>query len=178
MSRPRAATFASVLRSLLADGLHLYEGLAQILQPVVLPFGDEPDAPRERVAAAARDAGVDQVSSTCRSGRRSRVMAGTLTVVNRCRWSPASAPHETRRPNRCWASSAICMRLTRVSSRCPATREARAAARVSAVASAGELGLREGADDQDLVPVGRHDGGAHEPVGGDAAGEPALELIG
>jgi hypothetical protein len=41
-----------------------------------------------------------------------------------------------------------------------------------------QLGLREGADDQDLVPVGRHDGGPHEPVGGDAAGEPALELIG
>ena len=41
-----------------------------------------------------------------------------------------------------------------------------------------EFRLGERADDEDLVAVRVHGRGAAEPVGGEAAGEPALELIG
>ena len=42
----------------------------------------------------------------------------------------------------------------------------------------GEFRLGERSDDEDLVAVRVDGGGADEPVGGKAAGEPALELIG
>src|SRR5215211_1879525 len=44
----------------LANLLHPLQRLAQIPQPVVLPLGDEPDAPGQRVTPAPRDPGLDQ----------------------------------------------------------------------------------------------------------------------
>ena len=42
----------------------------------------------------------------------------------------------------------------------------------------GKFRLGQRPDDEDLVAVRVHGGGSGEPVGGQAAGEPALELIG
>jgi len=42
----------------------------------------------------------------------------------------------------------------------------------------GKLGLGERSDDEDLVAIRVHGGRPAEPIAGDAAGEPALELIG
>ena len=56
-------------------------------------------------------------------------------------------------------------------------REARAATSVSGVAWK-EAGLGQRAYDQDLVAVVGHLRGSGEPLGGESAGEPALEVLG
>ena len=60
-----------------------------------------------------------RVSSTWRSGRRRRVITGTLRLVNSSSSSPQRAPHATLRAKRASASSAMRMRSARVSSRKP-----------------------------------------------------------
>ncbi len=121
------------------------------------------------------------VSSTWRSGRRRRVITGTLSVVKSSSSSPQRAPQATLRAKRASASSAMRMRSARVSSRKPWMRARHAAAtRVGVgVAAVGDDGGRgEGAQHHDLVAVVADRRRAGEPAVGEAAGEPALELGG
>ncbi len=58
-----------------------------------------------------------KVSRTRRSSKRSRVMTGTEALVKISSTGPQVAPHDTARRQRCWAASAIFIRVARVSSR-------------------------------------------------------------
>ena len=62
-------------------------------------LADESYAPGQRVAAAAGDAGVDERVKDRRSDCRSRVMTGTVNVVNITFWSLQLTPQEILRPN-------------------------------------------------------------------------------
>ena len=81
-----------------------------------------------------------RVSSTRRSGWRSRVMTGTARWVKSCEVDPTSTPQATLRPNRCSASRAMAMRSSRVSSRNRLARPASAAAWAAGSLSAGTSG--------------------------------------
>ena len=91
--------------------------------------------PRHRLASRATLAATS-VSSTMRSGWRSRVITGTARWVYRAVVSPMRTPHATLRSKRCSASRATAMRCSRVSSRKPETRPATASDRTSAAPSA------------------------------------------
>ena len=80
------------------------------------------------------------VSSTPRSPRRRRVMAGTLATVNSSSRSPHRAPQETFRSKRCSASRAMRTRCSRVSSRKLRMRADRATLRASALRSSPRSG--------------------------------------
>ena len=83
-----------------------------------------------------------RVSSTSRSGCRSRVITGTARLVNTDRTGPHSAPHAILRPNRCSASRAMWIRSSRVSSR---NREIRPFAAAVASAPSGSPSTPSGA---------------------------------
>ena len=105
-------------------------------------------------------------------------MAGAARVVNKTVWSPQVAPHETLQAEAVLGlvgdphPLAACV--------LPEPGDAGCAGRCHGVGCrvGGEFRLGERSDDEDLVAVRIHGWGAAEPVGGEAAGEPALELIG
>ena len=96
-----------------------------------------PTSRTHQASASERDRATPastSVSSTLRSGCRSRVITGADSVVNSCRLPPQAAPQATFRPYRCSASRAIEIRSSRVSSRNRLIRPASAA--VAAASSA------------------------------------------
>ena len=117
-----------------------------------------------------------RVSSTWRCDIRSRVMTGTLAVVNSRVVLPAVAPQETTRPKRACASSAMRIRCSRVSSRNRSIRASSAVAAASGVAPSSSSTAAERADDEDLVVVDGHFGRAGEEVVRKPTGEPGLDL--
>src|ERR1700733_6542427 len=56
----RSGVAGAALRALVADLLDGGHGVAQLADPLRLVLGHQADAPRQRLAAAARDAGGDQ----------------------------------------------------------------------------------------------------------------------
>ena len=134
--------------------LDVLHRLAELGDPVALVTAHEPHAPGQRLAAATGDAGVDQRVEH----ERARASAGAswpapTRTVNISSRSPHAAPHDTFRSKRCSASRAIAMRRSRVASRNPRMRSARATARASSVAVAATGRRRERADDDDLVAI-------------------------
>src|SRR6266550_7841020 len=167
----------SVLRALLADLLNLLERLAEVRQPLFLSLGDQSDAPRERVAARAGDAGVDQRVQDLSLGhpeprhRGDRERREKLTLV-RTPCTPADLATEpafgfVRDPHPLGAGV-----LAEPGDPCFGGRGPRLGAGVLR-----ELGLGQGADDEDLVPVERNIDRPDEPLRREPTGEPTFEVF-
>ena len=117
-----------------------------------------------------------RVSRTCRCDMRNRVITGTLAVVNRRVVPPVVAPHDTTRPKRACASSAMRTRwalgvLTEtLDSRLLGGRG------FPGGGAFGEFDGFEDADDEDLVVVDGHLRSPDEELTGEPAREPRLDL--
>src|SRR6266567_2666071 len=59
-AEPRGRSRSGRPRTLRPDLLHPLQSLAQFAEPGVLVLAHQPDAPRQRIAATPRDAGVNQ----------------------------------------------------------------------------------------------------------------------
>ena len=146
------------------------------VDPVALVLADEPDAPGQRLAAAAGDAGVDEgvehpALGHPQPGHDRDAQVGEDGPRRRRTRAPRDLAAEARpRPRRRCACAG-----SRVSSRKPSMRARRAAAAGVVVGAGGESGSARAPDDQDLVPVDRDLGRPGEPAVGQPAGEPARE---
>src|SRR5438876_3824737 len=159
-----------------ADLRDLGHRLTELLEPVALVLLDEPDAPRDRLAAAARDARVDEgvedhalllAEPGHDRDRQVREEERLVAVLHAPRDRPLEPAVRLVRDGHPLLAGVLAVLLDAARGR-----------GLLGVLVALDLRLLEGADDEDLLAVDAHLGRALEPVLRDPSRDPALDLIG